>query len=199
MLAVYLRLIFPKCEVSEVSGVPNVFPFVSQVLLLSASSWPHEAVLVCCSRSIEKNMPDKVDHKTPMPEFSSRQFQPNIPSPFALNQAHISFHVLNPQSPPTPLPSSQISIKLFLLSPLLIFCTTRSGFSGFLHSHALNPGVGTRFAKSYCIALFVSTMNRPWYSARSTWSRKLVRAGFVCNWKMREIWAWEFGEGSAWR
>lgn len=26
-----------------------------------------------------------------------------------------------------------------------------------------------------------------------------MRAGFVCNWKMREVWLWVFGEGSAWR
>jgi len=46
------------------------------------------------------------------------------------------------------LPSSQISVKLFLVSPFLILCTNRSGLSGFLQSQQLSPGVGTRLARS---------------------------------------------------
>jgi hypothetical protein len=97
------------------------------------------------------------------------------------------------------LPSSHTSINVFLVSPSLSLCHRRLGFSGFLHSQQLSPRIGTRFAKSCCMADFVSIAYRPWYSARSTWSRKLWCAGFVCSWNMRDVDWRSCGDGLGWR
>lgn len=67
-------------------------------------------------------------------------FHADVLTPIQILSSHFS---------PKTLPSSQISIKLFLSpSACLVFFTIRSGNSGFLQSQQLSPTSGTRLARS---------------------------------------------------
>lgn len=100
-------------------------------------------------------------------------------------------------SSPGNLPSSQTCINVFLSpSAFLVFCTSRSGISGFLQFQQLKPGNGTRFARSCCIDVPVSMLKLLCFRDRSMWSRKLTRAGLIESWKIRDVgwfWCWDWG------